>query len=97
MGLTKYSARATSYSLWQNGSHISYEAPECPLSCHIYFLVQDISLIINSTHLGFNRHVQNIHLKGTMSQNFDIGSTFIFIQKNGKILTFFLLLFFYIS
>ena len=32
-----------------------------------------------------------------MSQNFDIGSTFIFIPKNGKILIIFSLLFFFIS
>ena len=51
--------------------------------------MQDFSLIIDSTHLRFNRDVQNIHWEGTMSQNFDIGSTFIFILKNGKILIIF--------
>ena len=52
-------------------------------------MIQDISVIFDSTHLRFYRHVQNIHLEGTVSQNFDTGSTFIFIQKNGKILLFF--------
>ena len=60
-------------------------------------MTEDISLIIDSTHLRFNRHVQNIQLEGTMSQDFVIGSTFIFIPKNGKIFIIFSLLFFYIS
>ena len=31
------------------------------------------------------QHVYNIHLKGTMSQNFKIGPSFLFMSKNGKI------------
>ena len=32
-----------------------------------------------------NKHIANIHLEGIMSQNFDIGPSFIFMSKNGKI------------
>ena len=31
------------------------------------------------------QHVYNIHLKGTVSQNFKIGSSFLFMLENGKI------------
>ena len=34
--------------------------------------------------LKLYQHV-NIHLEGTVSQNFKIGLSFIFIAKNGKI------------
>ena len=40
-----------------------------------------------------NQHVYNIHLKGSMSQNFKIGPSFLFMSKNGKII--FSLLFYY--
>ena len=42
-------------------------------------------------------HIENIHLEGTVSQIFDLGPSFIFMTKNGKIFYHFLQLFFYIS
>ena len=41
--------------------------------------------------------IHNIHSEGTVSQNFDIGPSFIFMGKNGKIFIIFSSLFFYIS
>ena len=35
--------------------------------------------------LKLYHHVYNIHLKGTVSQNFKIGPSFLFMSKNGKI------------
>ena len=35
--------------------------------------------------LNVFQHVYNIHLEGTMSHNFEIGLSFIFMSKNVKI------------
>ena len=40
------------------------------------------------------QHVYNIHLEGTVSQNFKISLSFIYMSKNGKIFIIFSLLFF---
>ena len=53
------------------------------------FLIQDFSLDIGSTLSQFYMFIYNIHLEGTVSQNVDIGPSFIFIPKNGKILIIF--------
>ena len=48
-----------------------------------------MTLIIDGAYLYFYRHVQNIHLEGKMSHNFDIGHSFDFMSKKGNILIFF--------
>ena len=45
----------------------------------LYCLIQDFSLNIGLTILKLDKGVDNIHLEGTMSQNFDIGLSFIFM------------------
>ena len=35
--------------------------------------------------LKIYQHVHNVHLEGTVSQNFKIGFSFSFMSKNGKI------------
>ena len=39
--------------------------------------------------LNVYQHVYNIHLEGSVSQNFKISLSFIFMSKNGKFLLFF--------
>ena len=56
---------------------------------HYYFLTQDFSLNIIWILLIFHKHVDNMHSKEIMSQNLDIGLSFIFISKNGKIFVIF--------
>ena len=41
--------------------------------------------------------VNNINMEGTLSQIFDIGPSFIFMSKNGKIWVTFSIFIFYIS
>ena len=41
--------------------------------------------------------MDNIHLEGTVSQNFNLGPGFYFMSKNGKIFTIFCKIIFYIS
>ena len=43
------------------------------------FGIQDISLNMYSTYFKLLGHIQNMHLEGTLSQNCDIFSSFIFI------------------
>ena len=47
--------------------------------------------------LKLYQHVYNIHSERTVSQNFKIGLSFIFMSKNGKISIIFSQFFFYIS
>ena len=47
-------------------------------------MIQDFSLNITLIILKLYRHIHNIHLEGTMSQNVDMGPSFIFMTKNGK-------------
>ena len=57
----------------------------------------DISVTNNSTRINFLPCVHNIYMEGTVSQNFDIGLSFYFMTKNGKLFAFFRSLIFYIS
>ena len=47
------------------------------------FLNQDFFLTIISITLLFGDLVDNVHLEGTMSQNFDLSPSFPFMTKNG--------------
>ena len=47
--------------------------------------------------MKFYTLVNNINMEGTVSQIFDIGPSFIFMSKNGKILVIFSIFIFYIS
>ena len=64
----------------------SYISGAIPLTnkCYISYEGQYLSVL------------DNIHIEGSVSQNFDIVPSFICMQKNGKI-SFFSSLFFYIS
>ena len=64
---------------------------------HFYFLIQDFLLNTGNTFSQIYMSIHNIHIEGTVSQNFDIGPSFIFMQKNGKIFIIFSSLFLYIS
>ena len=44
--------------------------------------------------LKFYQHAYNIRLEGTVSQNFKIGLSFIFMLKNGKIFYHFFIIIF---
>ena len=57
----------------------------------------DISVTNNSILIEFCPCVDNIYMEGTVSQNFDIGPSFYFMTKNGKLFAFFRSLIFYIS
>ena len=46
--------------------------------------------------MKFYTLVNNIHMKGTVSQIFDIVPSFIFMSKSGKILVIFSIFIFYI-
>ena len=50
---------------------------------HFYFLNQDFFLTIISITLLFGALVGNVHLEGTVSQNFDLRPSFQFMTKNG--------------
>ena len=50
---------------------------------HFYFLDQDFFLTIISITLVFGDLVENVHLEGRISQNFDLGPSFHFMTKNG--------------
>ena len=54
----------------------------------------DFSLNMAFIILKVYQHVYNIHLEGTVSHNFEIGLSFFFMSKNGKILVIFSWLFF---
>ena len=64
---------------------ISKEKRILNLFFHFYFLIQDFSLNIAWILSIFNNHFDNIHSEGTLSQNFVIDLSFIFMSKNGKI------------
>ena len=49
---------------------------------HFYFLNQDFFLTIISITLLFGYLVDNVHLEGTMSKNFDLRPSFHFMAKN---------------
>ena len=49
----------------------------------LYFLNQDFFSTIISITLLFGDLVDNIHLEGTVSQNFDLSPSFHFMTKNG--------------
>ena len=61
---------------------------------HFYFLIQDFSLVVRLTIVKLDQAVYNIHLEGTLSQNVDIGPSFIFMLKNGKIFHYFFIIIF---
>ena len=44
---------------------------------HFYFLIQDCSLDIALISFKLYKHIDNIHSKGTVSQNFNIGPSFV--------------------
>ena len=46
---------------------------------HFYFFIQDCSLNIALISFKLYKHIDNIHLEGTVSQNFNIGSRFVFM------------------
>ena len=46
-----------------------------------------------SITLLFGDRVDNVHLEGTVSQNFDSSPSFHFMIKNGKLFTIFFLIF----
>ena len=50
---------------------------------HFYFLNQDFFLTIIYITLLFGDLVDNAHLEGKVSQNFDLGLSFHFMTKNG--------------
>ena len=49
----------------------------------LYFFNQDFFLTIISITLLFGDLVDNVHLEGTVSQNFDSSPSFHFMTKNG--------------
>ena len=53
---------------------------------YFYFLNQDFFLTIISIPLLFGDLVDTIHLEGTVSQNFDLSSSFHFMKKTGNFL-----------
>ena len=58
-------------------------------------MIQDFSLNVAFIILNVYRHVYNIHLEGTMSHNFEIGLSFIFVKKREDFYYFFIIIFLY--
>ena len=56
---------------------------------HKYYLNMDIAVTNNSILIKFCPCVDNIYMEGMVSQNFDIGPSFYFMTKNGKLFHFF--------
>ena len=56
------------------------------------FFIQDSSLNMALILFKLYKYIDNIHLEGTVSQNFDIGPSVIFMSKNGKIFLFFIII-----
>ena len=52
---------------------------------HFYFLIQDYSTTILYINMIPCKHVDNIYMKGTVSQIFNLGLSSNFISKNGEI------------
>ena len=50
----------------------------------IYFLNKDISVNIPSIFLNYFIHADEGHLEGSVSQNFDLGPGFYFMQSRKK-------------
>ena len=50
---------------------------------YFYFFNQDFFLTIISITLLFGDLVDNVHLEGTESQNFDLSPSFHFMTKKG--------------
>ena len=50
-----------------------------------YFSNMDISVNINYFNLKFPVYNQNILLEGSVSHNFDLGPSFLFMSKNGSL------------
>ena len=61
-----------------------------PIFFHFKFLIQDFLLNMVFIILKIYQHVDNIHFEKTLSQNFKIGLSFIFMSKNEKIFVIFL-------
>ena len=57
-------------------------------------LIQDFLLNMAFIILKLYQHVYNIHLEGTVSQNYKIGLGFIFIAKNGEDFYYFFIIIF---
>ena len=57
---------------------------------HFYFLNQDFFLTIISITLYFTDLVDNVHLEGIVSQNFDLGPSLDFIKQKRVIFYYFL-------
>ena len=51
---------------------------------HFYFLNMDSLFTINSSYTYFFLVIQNIHLQGNVSQNFDLGLCYSFMMLNVK-------------
>ena len=47
---------------------------------HVYFLNMDISLIIAPISLKICMYIAEIYMEGSVSQNFDLGLSFCFMQ-----------------
>ena len=52
---------------------------------HIYFLNVDIAIVPVWISMKSLPLIENIHMEGMVSQIFDVGSSFDFITKNGKL------------
>ena len=63
---------------------------------HFYFFNMDIPVNIFIFDLKFPVCVPKVHLQGRVSQNFDLGPSFILWKKTGNFLSFFLNTNFYI-
>ena len=51
-----------------------------------FFLNQDFSLNISFPLVKLYRYFKNIVIEGTVPQNFDLGLSFFFVKKTGKLL-----------
>ena len=51
---------------------------------YFYFLNTDFSFTVCNINLKLYEYAQNVHLEGSVSQNFDLGPGFIFMIWNIK-------------
>ena len=79
------SIKSPDFSLLNDKTKMTTRFESKDLFFHFYFLIQDSSLNIALIFLKLYKHVDNINLKGTLSQISDIGPSFIFMSKKGKI------------
>ena len=56
----------------------------------IYFSIMHISLDFALRNIQFFVSIDDIHLEGIMSQNFDLCLSFCFMSKNGELFNYFL-------